>query len=134
MILLLITYPVFYFDGCKVDGPTFDITKIGTENNEAFECRTDLDTCCSNRQGFHRGNWYSPNGQQLEVDTSIDRNSMYQSRFDSKVNLYRRRDFGIREGDYCCEIETNAVHREKKGDDYLVETKCIKLVNYTKGK
>ena len=128
------TYPVFFFNGYEVDGPTFDITDIGADHNHALECRTDLDTCCSNMQGFHRGNWYSPNGQQLEVDTSGDRNSMYQSRLDSKVNLYRGGDFGIREGKYCCKIETVAVHRNEKRDDYHVETKCIKLVNYTKGR
>ena len=129
-----ITYPVFFFNGYEVDDPTFDITDIGTDHNHALECRTDLDTCCGMNQGFHSGNWYSPNGQQLEVHTSIDRNSVYQSRLDSKVNLYRDGDFGVREGDYCCKIETVAVHRNEKGDDYHVETKCIKLVNYTKGR
>ena len=28
-------------------------------------CHTDLATCCSGREGLHRGDWYFPNGTRL---------------------------------------------------------------------
>lgn len=127
--LPIAAFPVFYFDAYEVKDPVFDITMIGAV---PLECRTDLDTCCGMNQGFHRGNWYSPNGQRLELETSSDRNHMYQTRLASKVNLHRDGD-NVQEGKYCCKIETNAVHREEKGDKHVTEEKCIKLFNYTRG-
>ena len=39
-----------------------DISVVGNSASDNVQCHTDLSSCCSTIEGFHRGQWYFPNG------------------------------------------------------------------------
>lgn len=83
-----------------------DVAMIEYSQNIALICHTDLETCCSQTEGIHRGDWYFPSGDRLPFSGSGD---TIEDRRDQKVQLYRLRGnppFGI----YHCEIPTITVH------------------------
>jgi hypothetical protein len=65
-----------------------DLGMIGTSFMDSVQCLTDLETCCRNDSGVHRGQWYFPDGDPLRRANSAT----------SPTGIYR------------CEIPTNAVH------------------------
>ena len=67
-------------------------------------CHTDLGTCCSGRQGSHRGEWYFPDGTRLPFS-----GVMYEGRGAQRVDLRRTTATGPT-GIYRCDITTEAVH------------------------
>ena len=88
-----------------------DLRQVGRPDNPAFRhdivCHTDLATCCSNREGDHRGDWYFPNGTRLPYPGG---GHIFQARTTQQVGL--RRDYGSNSspsssGIYHCDIQTN---------------------------
>ena len=73
-----------------------------TGGNRELRCNTDLATCCTSAQGDDRGNWYSPNGNELTYSTALAKGEGAQ-----RVVLYKKRDGGP-SGIYRCDIETVA--------------------------
>ena len=78
-----------------------------TLDNNTVQCHTDLGTCCSSREGSHRGDWYFPNGNRLPFP-GVD--NVYESRRAQLVTLQHRRIGGTTSGIYRCDIETTAVN------------------------
>ena len=85
-----------------------DISQVGT-GSDAVYCHTDLDTCCSNTQGFHRGDWYFPNGDRLSIP-SPTAGDIFESRLAQRVELRRINSASEPTGIYRCDIPTLAVH------------------------
>ena len=77
-----------------------DLSLVGTSHSKRVQCRTDVDTCCSQYQGYHRGNWTFPNGTVLPSSGDI-----YQRGHEKRVDIYR--SSGSEYGIYHCNI---AVH------------------------
>ena len=83
-----------------------NMSLVGTSIDSAIHCHTDLATCCSATQGSRRGNWLSPGGDQLPFPGEHVV-SLYQSREDRRVDLYRRSGSAM-SGIYCCQIPTSS--------------------------
>ena len=88
-----------------------DLSTVGSasDNSDSVVCHTDLDTCCSNPQGIHRGDWYFPNGtvlpfSGLTVPIGLGRGPMRA--------VIRRTTATGPTGIYRCRIATNAVHSD----------------------
>ena len=88
-----------------------DLTLVGRADEHVIEdfshdivCHTDLDTCCSGREGDHRGDWYFPNGTRLPGHGHI-----FEARKAQLVGL--NRDYNSNSpspsGIYHCEIPSN---------------------------
>ena len=75
----------------------------------AVRCHTDLETCCGNTQGIHRGDWYFPDGSVLAAGGGGG-GDIYRSRGPQVVHIRRRNDATSPSGIYRCDIETNAVY------------------------
>ena len=73
-------------------------------NRQYIACHTDLFTCCSSRDGSHRGDWYFPNGTRLPLPGG---GHLFEARTTQQVGL--RRDYGTisTSGIYRCDIPTN---------------------------
>ena len=72
-------------------------------------CHTDLDTCCSSREGDHRGDWYFPNGTRLPLPGG---GHLFEARTTQQVGLrhtYNRflSNSPSLSGIYRCAIQTN---------------------------
>ena len=74
---------------------------------DSVQCHTDLATCCSNGQGYHRRDWYSPDGTRLSFISGI----IYQSRTAQRVDLRRRSSAILPSGIYRCDIPTLSFDR-----------------------
>ena len=96
---------------------------MGT-GDAAVQCHTDLDTCCNNAQGPHRGNWYFPNGDRLPIPGG---GTIILSRQAQRVDL--RSSAMEPTGIYRCDIETEAVH-----DNNMRETVYVGLYTSDGGK
>ena len=81
-----------------------NISQVGT-GSDHVQCHTDLSTCCTNSQGFHRGDWYFPDGVRLPHPDGSD---IIEWRQTQRVDL-RRNSTGPT-GIYRCDIPTVAVH------------------------
>ena len=88
-----------------------DLRQVGRPDDPAFShdivCHTDLATCCSSRDGSHRGDWYFPNGTRLPLPGG---GHIFEARTTQQVGL--RRDFlsnssPSSSGIYHCDIQTN---------------------------
>ena len=73
------------------------------DGSNSVQCHTDLTTCCSYRQGIHRGDWFFPNGSRLSFHFS----NTHEFRNDSRVHL-RRKTSTSPSGMYRCDMETVA--------------------------
>ena len=76
--------------------------------DDSVQCHTDLATCCSNGQGYHRGDWYSPDGTRLSFNSGI----IYKSRTAQRVDLRRRSSAILPSGIYRCDIPTLSFDRD----------------------
>ena len=85
-----------------------DLSTVGSDgdNSDSVVCHSDLGTCCSGSQGFHRGNWSFPSGTILPFTGTI-----YLGRGDQRAIIRRTNDATEPTGIYRCRIATNAVHR-----------------------
>ena len=75
------------------------------DGNNSVQYHTDLWTCCSRQQGFHRGDWFLPNGTRLPFSGG----DIYESRVAQTVDLHRINNATSPTGIYCCDIETKYV-------------------------
>ena len=79
------------------------LTDIGERGNiDALFCLTD-DTQCCNIGGVQLGDWYFPNGTQLQDGQDASRD-IYRNRGPSVVRLNRRNNATSPTGLYRCEI------------------------------
>ena len=108
-----------------------DLSLVGSagDNSDGVVCRTDLDTCCSGGQGFHRGDWYFPDGTVLPftgptVPIGLGRNAQRA--------IIRRTNATGPTGIYRCRIATNAVHSNT--DESVGETVYVGLYTADGGK
>ena len=98
------TYPYVSFMGqILINHSYVDLSLVGGAS-DSVQCHTDLNTCCSNAQGPHRGDWYFPDGTRLRFSGDI-----YEGRGPQTVDLQRTTATGPT-GIYRCDISTNAVH------------------------
>ena len=89
-----------------------NLSTVGSadDNSDGVVCRTDLDTCCSGSQGFHRGNWSFPDGTLLpfagdSIPIALGRNAQI-------AIIHRTIGATGPTGIYRCRIATNAVHSD----------------------
>ena len=95
-----------------------DLTLVGESGPVRVRCRTDLDTCCSDIDGVHHGDWISP-GSEESLPSSADASAdIYQHQGTQRVILRRRNNASMPSGIYRCDIPTNAVH-----DDYDISVR-----------
>ena len=88
-----------------------DLTTVGediTDPGDTVRCHTDLTSCCSGIDNFHRGELYFPNGDALG-NTGVG-GDIYKLRGDQVIHLRRRNDATSPSGIYRCEIPTIAVN------------------------
>ena len=69
-------------------------------------CHTDLVTCCSSREGSHRGDWYFPNGTRLPLPGG---GHLFEARTAQQVGLRHTHypQLPSPSGMYRCDIPTN---------------------------
>ena len=79
----------------------------GLDGSNSVQCITDLQTCCGNTEGNHRGDWYFPDGARLPFSGYGD---ISENRGSQRVDLRRRHNPTGPVGIYRCDIPTNAVH------------------------
>ena len=119
------SFPAILFNGEKVND-TFDVTRIETTFDKTLECVTDLETCCTSPEGFHKGYWYDPNEEKVNFSFSGTGDRMFQSRGNRTIRLSRK-GMGCNEGQFCCKVETKRVNRQREGDDFVGEEVCVDL-------
>ena len=103
-----------------------DLTLVGTDNSNpgnTVRCNTDLATCCRGVDGIHRGDWYFPGGDRLQLGSSGD--DIFERRDAQQVALRRRNNPMGPTGIYRCEVPTVAVHDD--GDLSVGETVYVGL-------
>ena len=93
-----------------------------TDNSDSVVCHTDLATCCSGSQGFHRGEWSFPDWTVLpfagpSVPIGLGRGA--------QIAIIRRTTATGPTGIYRCRIATNAVHSDT--DRFVGETLYVGL-------
>ena len=95
-------YPFVRFLGDELQNHSYvDFNLVGASGSASVQCYTDLDTCCREMNGPHRGDWYFPNGEiLLDSDGNFD---VYESERTSNVQLCRRNN-ATTAGIYRCEI------------------------------
>ena len=74
------------------------------DGSDLLQCRSELDSCCSNAEGNLRGDWFFPSGERLPFSK---RGDPYQSRGTQTVDIYRRTATSPT-GIYRCSIAYNA--------------------------
>ena len=102
------TFPyVSFMEQTLANHSYVDLSEVGDDGSgsDSVQCNTDLDTCCSGPQGFHRGDWYFPDGSQLKFSAGI-----HESRGAERVDLRHTNNANSPTGIYHCDIQTNAVH------------------------
>ena len=114
--LLAQTFPFVSFKGQNLTNHSYvDLSLVGNDasGSNSVQCQTDLETYCSASLGFHRGDWYFPNGTILPFNSP--KQAVFENRGGKRVDL-RRRTQGT-SGIYRCDIPTNAV---RHADDISV--------------
>ena len=102
------TFPYVSFMGQTLANHSYvDLSLVGYLTTDSVQCHTDLTTCCSGSQGIHRGDWYFPNGDRLQFDSTY--NDIHQDRNEKRVDL-RRTGFTSPTGIYRCDIATIDIH------------------------
>ena len=102
------TFPYVSFLGQTLANHSYvDLSLVGTSDSYTVQCHTDLSTCCSGGEGYHRGDWYFPNGDRLPFSGDI-----FERRDDKRVELRRRNSVTSPVGIYRCDIPTEAVHND----------------------
>ena len=78
------------------------ISNIGEGDSDALLCYTDLTQCCRDVDGMALGEWFYPNGS--EVDVSLSGSDFYRNRGPSLVRLNRRNNATSPKGQFCCVV------------------------------
>ena len=100
------TAPYISFLGQTLDNNSYvDLSQVGSDasGSDSVQCHTDLETCCTNTEGFHRGDWYFPDGTRLQFSGDI-----FMNRVSQRVNLRRINNANSPVGIYRCGIPTSA--------------------------
>ena len=88
-----------------------NLSQVGdaVDGSNTLQCHSDLETCCSNAEGPHRGNWYFPSGFQVGLSEGVT--GLYVDQRSQRVDL-RHGNRGIMSpsGIYRCDIETRAAN------------------------
>ena len=109
-------FPYVSFMGETLPNHGFaNLTLVGRpeDDGDSLECHTDLSSCCSGGQGYHRGDWYFPDTTRLPFSWSGDTlRYIYEAREAQRVNLRRWNNATSLSGIYRCDIPTDAVHHE----------------------
>ena len=105
-------YPYVSFMGENLPNHSYvDLTLVGTDKSDPGDivrCITDLSTCCGSSQGDHRGDWYFPDGDRLQLASpELD---IFERYVAQQVNIRRRNNAMGPSGIYRCDIPTDAVH------------------------
>ena len=103
------TFPYVSFMGQTLVNHSYvDLSTVGSasDNSDSVVCHTDLITCCSGRQGIHRGDWYFPNGTVLPF--AGDSVPIGEGRATQRVVISRTATGPT--GIYRCDIATNTIH------------------------
>ena len=80
------TFPYVSFMGQTLaDHSYVDISQVGYGSASVL-CHTDLETCCSTTEGWHRGEWFFPSGDRLPFPGGGD---IFLSRGAQRVELRR---------------------------------------------
>ena len=103
-----------------------DLSTVGSasDDSDSVVCHTDLGT---GFQGFHRGNWFFPNGTILPFSGTI-----YLGRGPQRAIIRRTSGATGPTGIYRCRIATDAVHHES--DESVGETVYVGLYPANGGK
>ena len=126
------TFPYVSFMGqALADHSYVNISTVGSadDNSDGVLCHSDLSTCCSGTQGFHRGDWYFPAGDRLpfigpSVPIALGRGA--------QIAIIRRTTDTGPTGIYRCRIATVAVHSDT--DESAGETVYVGLYPADGGK
>ena len=105
-----LTFPYVSFMGQTLANHSYvDLSLVGHDSSgsDSVQCHTDLNTCCNNTQGVHRGDWYFPNGNRLPFPGSGD---IFESRGAQRVDIRHRNSATSPVGIYRCDIPTIAVN------------------------
>ena len=105
-------YPYASFMGVNLPNHAYvNLTTVGNDTRgpgDTVRCHSDLDTCCTNSQGTHRGDWYFPDGNTLGYANGGG--NIYKYREPQEVHICRRNNATSPSGIYRCDIETVAVN------------------------
>ena len=106
------TFPyVFFMSQTLANHSYVDLSAVGNDlsgsGSDSVQCHTDLESCCSGGQGFHRGDWYFPNGTRLPFPGG---GNIFEYRNAQRVDLRRRNSANSPTGIYRCDIPTGAVN------------------------
>ena len=103
------TVPYVSFMGVILPNHAYvDFTTVGEDISDpgnTVRCHTDLTTCCSGSDNFHRGDMFFPDGNILGGGGDINKR-----RGDQVIHIRRRNNATSPSGIYCCEIPTVAVN------------------------
>ena len=125
------TFPYVSFMGQTLaDHSYVDISQVGTFDAAVY-CHTDLATCCGSTEGSHRGDWYFPDGDRLNIPGS-DARSIFEARTDRRVDIRRINNAMEPTGIYRCDIPTADVHHPT--DNSLRASVYVGLYTSTGGK
>ena len=106
------TVPYVSFMGVNLTNHAYvNLATVGEDINDpgnTVRCHSDLSTCCSPKEGDHRGSWYFPDGVKLRFTASSD--DIVMDREPQEVHMLRRSDVMSPSGMYRCDIETMAVN------------------------
>ena len=125
------TFPYVSFSGQTLaDHSYVDLSLVGDDDSgsDSVQCITDLSTCCSGNQGFHRGDWYFPDGTRLGF---VFYNDIYENRGHGRVDLRRSNNPTSPVGIYRCDIPTVAVNDDT--DNSLRDTVYVGLYTGSRG-
>ena len=117
-------YPYVSFMGETLPNHAYvDLSLVGNDDSgsDSVQCHTDLDTCCSDAQGEHRGDWIPPNINQRLPFSNDSNAGVYEVYGAQRVDLHRRNDADMPYGLYRCDIPTDTVH----DDDDLSVTESV---------
>ena len=107
------TVPYLSFMGQTLANHSWvDISQVGISQvgiGHDLQCHTDLETCCSGRQGQHRGDWYFPNEGRLPTPGG---GNIFEARIAQRVDLRIRNQVNEPTGIFCCDMPTIAVHHD----------------------
>ena len=124
------TFPYVSFMGQTLANHSYvDLSLVGQDGSgsDSVQCHTDLSTCCSNPQGSHRGDWYSP-GSTDRLPFANEAGDIYEVRLAQRLDLRRRNSATSPVGIYRCTIATIAVHDD---DDTSVRDAPVYVGLYT---
>ena len=102
-------FPYVSFRGETLPNHSYvNLTEVGVPFVRAaeygVECHTNLTTCCSRREGEHRGDWCSPDGSRLPFSADSD---IFERRTMQQVYIARRNNANSTSGIYRCDIQVN---------------------------